>query len=179
MNGSFTTQFEACLAFTLNEEGGFTNDPQDPGGATNMGITLATLSHWRGDDCVPNDVRNLTRSEATEIYYGLYWQALQCGALPMGVDLQVFDFGVNAGAGRSAKMLQAALAVTTDGLVGPVTVHAACDADAGFLVGRLSDQQEVYYRALPTFSSFGVGWLSRLERRRTVALSMANFLSKA
>jgi len=172
MNGSVITQFEACLAFTLGEEGGFTNDPRDPGGATNMGITLATLSNWRGDNCVPGDVRDLARNEAAAIYHGLYWQALQCGGLPMGVDLQIFDFGVNAGTGRAARMLQAALDVTVDGLIGPVTVGAAQYVDAVLLVGRLSDREEAYYRTLPTFSIFGVGWLSRSERRRVRALSM-------
>ena len=98
-------QFDACLAFTLVQEGGSVDDPADPGGATNMGITLATLRHWDHDPALgPVDVQDMTRQTAAAIYRALYWNALRAGSLPAGVDLSTFDFGVNAGTRRSAEL---------------------------------------------------------------------------
>lgn len=169
-----TDNFTRCVAFTLAEEGGFTLDPRDSGGATNMGITLATLSHWRGTACTPADVRELGAAEATTIYRALYWQAMNCAALPPGADLLVFDFGVNAGPARAAKMLQAELGVAADGVVGPMTALAAKGADLPGLIGDLCGRQEIYYRALAAFPTFGAGWIARLDRRQATAVDMAS-----
>jgi Glycosyl hydrolase 108 len=95
--------FNACLAFTLREEGGYVDDPADPGGATNMGITLATYRQWSDDPALgPAEVRDMTLRIARAIYRSLYWNPLRADALPAGVDLSVFDMGVNAGIWRSA-----------------------------------------------------------------------------
>ena len=102
--------FDTCLAFTLAQEGGYVDDPADPGGATNMGVTLATLRHWDHDPALgPTDVRDMTRQTAAAVYRTLYWNALQGDSLPAGVDLSTFDFGVNAGTRRSAELLQQVL----------------------------------------------------------------------
>ena len=121
--------FEVCLAFTLKAEGGYVDNPADPGGATNMGITLATLRQWSDDqDLGPAQVEEMTQRTAKAIYRSLYWNPLRADALPVGVDLSVFDMGVNAGIWRSARLLQAALGFTgeeVDGCVGPDTLAAA------------------------------------------------------
>ena len=108
--------FASCLVFTLTQEGGYADDPADPGGATNMGITLATLRHWDHDPALgPQDVETMTKGTAASIYGALYWNALRAGPLPAGIDLSVFDFGANAGARRSAELLQEALGAAVDG----------------------------------------------------------------
>src|ERR687893_518270 len=97
-------RFDACLAFTLAQEGGYVDDLHDPGGATNMGVTLATYRHWDHDPALgPADVQAMTRQTAAAIYRALYWNALQSPSLPAGIDLSTFDFGVNAGTRRSAE----------------------------------------------------------------------------
>src|ERR1700738_2641684 len=105
--------FDACLAFTFKEEGGYSDDPADPGGATNMGITLATYRQWSDN---PNlgalQVEDLSERTARAIYRSLYWNPLRADALPAGVDLSVFDMGVNAGIWGSARLLQRALRFT-------------------------------------------------------------------
>src|SRR5215213_8289929 len=102
--------FDTCVAFTLREEGGYVDDPADPGGATNMGITLATLRAWTHEPALgPVQVRGMSRAEAAAIYRAMYWSPLHGAALPSGVDLSVCDFGVNAGMRRSAVLLQEAL----------------------------------------------------------------------
>jgi lysozyme family protein len=88
-------RFESCLAFTLRQEGGYVDDPADPGGATNMGITLATYREWSDDPHLGDvQVRDMTLKTAGAIYRSLYWNQLRADALPPGVDLSVFDMGV-------------------------------------------------------------------------------------
>jgi lysozyme family protein len=88
--------FEICVAKVFKDEGGYTNDPADSGGKTNFGITQKETSL---------DVRTITMAQAKAIYKKKYWDALGCDSLPSGVDYTVFDYGVNSGVGRSAKVL--------------------------------------------------------------------------
>ncbi len=167
------TPFDTAVAFTLREEGGFTDDPRDPGGATNLGITRATLTHWRGRPATADDVRNLTVAEADAIYQALYWHAMRCDLLPIGIALMVFDFGVNAGPGTSVRELQQTVGVATDGLIGPVTALAATGADRAGLIAALHDAHEQHYRGLDDFPVFGAGWLARLTRCTARAIDLA------
>jgi lysozyme family protein len=168
--------FDACLAFTLREEGGYVDDAADPGGATNMGITLATYRQWSDDQQLGAlQVEDMTERTARAIYRSLYWNPLRADALPAGVDLSVFDMGVNAGAWGSARLLQRALGFTgeeVDGCIGPETLDAAAKCDARSLVDDLADRQAAYYRALSDFPTFGTGWLNRTAARRSAALAM-------
>jgi len=171
-----TDRFGVCLAFTLKAEGGYVDDPDDPGSATNMGITLATLREWSDDpDLGLAQVEDTTQRTARAIYRSLYWNPLRADALPAGVDLSVFDMGVNAGIWRSARLLQRALGFTgeeVDGCVGPETLAAAAKCNARSLVDDLAERQAAYYRGLADFQTFGTGWLNRTEARRRAALAM-------
>ena len=118
------TDWNACLGFVLSAEGSYSDNPLDPGGATNLGITLSTLSQWRHTAVTKDDVRNLSTEEAAAIYRSIYWNASRCSDLPAGVDLMIFDASVNLGNGRSARILQAAVGVTVDGSIGPETLAA-------------------------------------------------------
>jgi lysozyme family protein len=168
--------FDTCLTFTLAQEGGYVDDPADPGGATNMGITLATLRHWDHDPMLsPADVRGMTRQIAAAIYRALYWNAVQGDSLPVGIDLSTFDFGVNAGTRRTAELLQQVLGFPSDqvdGSVGPETLQAVLKADLAGVIGGLAEHQAAYYRRLPEFARYGRGWLDRTERRRQAAMAM-------
>jgi lysozyme family protein len=169
-------RFDTCLTFTLREEGGYVDDPADPGGATNMGITLATLRQWSDDqDLGPAQVEDITQRTAKAIYRSLYWNPLRADALPVGVDLSVFDMGVNAGIWRSARLLQAALGFTgdeVDGCVGPETLAAVTKCNPRSLVDDLAARQAAYYRGLADFPTFGTGWLNRTQARQLAALAM-------
>ena len=81
------TPFDTAVAFTLREEGGFTDDPRDPGGATNLGITLATLTHWRGRPATADDVRQLTVVEADAADFGRGWLARLTRCTARAIDL--------------------------------------------------------------------------------------------
>lgn len=166
-------QFMKCVEHILVNEGGYVDHPQDPGGATNLGITHKTLAAWRGQPVTKDDVRNLTRDEACEIYRANYWNALNCDNMPAGVDLVVFDFGVNAGVGRSAKLLQKIVHVEQDGQVGPITIGAVNAIDARFVINAFSDGRMDHYRSLRHWETFKNGWTRRTTEIRSAALEMA------
>ena len=168
-----TTNFSQCLAIVLTEEGGYTNDPNDRGGPTNFGITLEDLKEWRGKDVTADDVKNMSKEEAQEIYRSKYWNPMQCGDLPNGIDLETFDFGVNAGIRTSIKTLQSVIGVDVDGSVGPITLSAAKAADARTVIQKFSERRLDYYRALPEWPHFGTGWTNRTNSVQQAALKMA------
>jgi len=164
--------FAASLAFTLQSEGGWSDNPADPGGATMKGITFATFqSHYPGSTL--DDLRNITDEQVSDIYRSGYWNAVKGDDLPSGVDLSVFDMGVNAGPGRSVRQLQSAVGVLADSVIGPISMAAVAAADPIALIGNLWRRQTSYYEGLSTFPTFGHGWLARAEQRRAVALQLA------
>lgn len=164
--------FAICLAFVLHAEGGFVDNPADPGGATNFGITLRTLEAWRRAPVTVADVRSLTEVEAAEIYRANYWDAMRCDRLPKGVDLMVFDFGVNAGPRRSILVLQTAAGAAADGVIGPATLAAVGAASPRELIMKLATLRMDFYRSLPTWGTFGSGWSNRVEAAQRKALAM-------
>lgn len=165
--------FAACIPIILQSEGGFVNDPRDPGGATNLGITKAALELYRGHPVSVDDVKHLTRAEAESIYLANYYNPAHCPDLPAGADLAVFDIAVNSGVGRAVRMLQQAAGVATDGHFGPQTLAAVRAMSAAGLIRNLHDTRERFYRSLPTFDRFGKGWLARNDRTRDLAMQMA------
>ncbi|MBI1263317.1 MAG: hypothetical protein GC187_01120 [Alphaproteobacteria bacterium] len=155
-------RFETVLAHVLHWEGGFSDHPADPGGATNYGITHGVLAQWRGQPVSREDVRALTLAEAGAIYRARYWDACRCSDLPPGVDLMVFDAAVNHGPRQAALFLQRALGAADDGVIGPRTLAAAARQDAGQTVCEIAARRMVFYARLNTFPSFGLGWARRL-----------------
>jgi lysozyme family protein len=168
-------RFPACLAFTLAREGLWSNDARDTGGMTMRGVTLASYREWLGDATVTGaQLRDITTVEVEAFYRVRYWLPIHGDQLPPGVDLMVFDFGVNAGIGRSAKLLQSALNVAADGWIGSATLAAAARRGPVELVVDLATRQEHFYRLCAAFPAFGRGWLSRVAQRKATALSFAS-----
>lgn len=168
-----SARFSRCVAEVLKHEGGFVHHPRDPGGATNRGITLATLADWRGRTVTPADVQAMTEAEAREIYRARYWNAVQGDHLPAGVDLAVFDLAVNSGVGRAARMLQRQLGVAEDGAIGPRTLAAVGRVNASRLAGDLCRARLAFLRGLSTWDVFGEGWERRVADVQRAALEMA------
>ena len=166
------SNFERCFQHTLKEEGGFVNNPKDPGGRTNLGVTQRAWEAYVGHAVTEQDMRALTPDAVRPFYRARYWNVCRCDDLPSGVDLVVFDVAVNAGPGRASRFLQESVGATVDGAVGNRTLEAAKSFGADTLINKISDRRESYYRSLPTFQTFGKGWLSRTERVRRESLSM-------
>lgn len=163
--------FATALAFTLEAEGGWSDNPADPGGATMKGITFGTfLEHYPG--ATLNDLRNITDTQVADIYRHGYWNAVKGDDLPAGVDLSVFDMGVNAGPGRSTRILQDAVGSKADGIIGPITMKAIKGVSPIALIHVLASEQQNYYEGLRSFDTFGEGWTKRTEERQTAALAL-------
>lgn len=165
--------FDRSLAAVLVHEGGYVNDPRDPGGATNKGVTQAVYDDWRArHGLAKRSVRALEQDELQAIYRHNYWDQVKGDDLPAGVDYATFDFAVNSGVGRAARFLQAAAGVVQDGAIGPATL-AAVGRDPAHIVSTLIDNRLAFLRALGTFKTFGKGWTARCEGVRRMALDMA------
>jgi hypothetical protein len=166
-------KFDRCVAVTLAYEGGFSDNAADPGGATNFGITKRTLEAYFGYSVSVDDVRTMSSSTAIAIYRANYWNQMRCGDLPPGVDMMVFDYGVNSGPATAIKALQGLVRVEQDGAIGPQTMGAVSDAAPMTLVNALAQARMTYLRGLPAFVQFGDGWTKRVTDVQQKAQQMA------
>jgi Glycosyl hydrolase 108 len=167
-----SSRFDACMPFIFKAEGGYSDNPADPGGPTNFGVTLATLRAYEGDpNLTADDVKKLMPAVAKEIYRTAYWNRMQCGALPAGLDLEVFDFGVNSGPAESVKTLQGLVGVTQDGSVGPITLAAVGQFNVGDLIARFAQARLAFYQGL-NMPEFEQGWATRVAQIQTAAATM-------
>lgn len=168
--------FEACLKEILIHEGGYVNNPRDPGGRTNLGVTQRTWEAWTGKPATEAIMRGLTQAKVAPLYRERYWNELRCDDLPPALALCVFDFGVNAGPPRSAKYLQSLVGASRDGKSGPATIAAVRGYEARHgaaeAVRQFQNLRRTYYHQLSTFPTFGRGWLRRVDAVETAALRM-------
>jgi lysozyme family protein len=157
-------RFPACLAETLRWEGGYSDHPRDPGGPTMAGVIQRVYDAWRDQMGLERrHVREIERRELEAIYRQNYWRAVRGDELPPGVDLVVWDFGVNSGPGRAIRALQACVGVTVDGHLGAGTLAAVRAADPDALVSALMAERRRFLRQIKTFPTFGKGWLRRCD----------------
>lgn len=165
--------YPRCLANTLREEGGWTNDPRDPGGPTMRGIIQREYTRWRTKHGLPDrSVRNISEEELQDIYRGNYWVPMVGDAWPKGPDQIVFDIAVNSGTGRAPQIMGAAIGVSTRNPK-ELAALASRSADTVGIVKRACARRASFYRSLRTFSAFGRGWLSRNARMEAIGVKMA------
>ena len=166
------SNWQKSFELMLKSEGGYVNNPADPGGMTNLGVTKATWENWVGRESDEAEMRGLTPEKVEPLYKKKYFDAVRGDELPMGLDYLMFDFAVNAGAGRAIKILQAAVGVQADGGFGPITMAAVQAVDPNELIERFSQAKEDFYRSLTTFATFGKGWLNRVADVKVKASAM-------
>ena len=165
--------FFKSLEMVLKHEGGFVDHPDDPGGATNKGITHKTYSDFLGRPLEDVDeLKNIPDEHVQLIYKQGYWDKVKGDNLPSGVDFAIFDWAVNSGPGRAAKALQKAVGATADGAIGPMTLEAVKEYSAEDIIRSVAEQREAFYKSLRTFNTFGKGWLRRNKETRDFALEM-------
>lgn len=162
MQSNWQNIFQWCLT----HEGGFVNDPDDPGGATNRGITQAVYDAFRRRDGLPErSVKHITDNEMALIYEQQYWRVVRGDDLPAGVDYAVYDFAVNSGPARAAKFLQRLVGVDEDGVIGQITLNALSRFDPEGVVRELCKARMAYLKRLPHWRKFGKGWTARVMGR--------------
>ena len=152
----------AAVQFVLEEEGGLVNDPHDPGGLTNYGISQRAYPDL--------DIRDLTTVQAMDIYHTDYWARINGDDLPRGVDVMAFDAAVNQGVWTARRLLQLAARVTTDNIIGPKTL-AGIRHD-----GALTDytaRRVMTYADTHNYTKYGYGWMRRTMRAHALAVTLS------
>lgn len=167
------SNFDRCMAELFAREGGYVNDPRDPGGETNLGISKRSYPR--------ENIPAMTKERAAYLYRRDYWNRVKGDDLPAGLDLVAFDAAVNSGVSRGAKWLQGALSVPADGVIGSKTIAAAMSANVAEAIDRACDARLEFMRTArhpktgnllwPTYKN---GWTRRVEGVRNLAKSMAN-----
>jgi len=180
-SGPTSSIFNAALVHVLEMEGGYTDDPADPGGPTNLGITLADYAqslHQSLDDTTRDallaGLKRITAPAVRDIYWQTYWLPSGCPSMPAAIAYFHFDTAVNMGTGTAIRMLQTACGCLVDGEVGPITSAAVDAADPAALLHNYADLRRRRYRSLSTFQHFGRGWLARVDTTLTRALAVVS-----
>lgn len=160
-------------------EGGYGEDPYDPGGPTNQGITLAVLAAWKGVTLdatnhgeLKQELKRIAPETVRKIYRTRYWGPAACAELSAPLALMHFDAAVNHGVGAALRMLQEAAGTEIDGEVGPLTRAAIAAKPPDGLIRAYADIRRARYRSLPHFWRFGRGWLSRASKTEARALAL-------
>jgi lysozyme family protein len=156
---SITDLFMRCIEVVLRNEGGYVNNPDDPAGETNMGITKARYPEL--------DIKNITRNQAIEIYFKDYWKPMNLlDIYDENLVLQIFDMGVNAGKRSAIKMAQRIVEAEPDGIIGPETLGLVNNYE-GDLVDLYRQERKKYYftlaRRKPQMQVFLKGWIRRID----------------
>lgn len=160
------------LPVTLAFEGGYSNDPDDPGGATMKGVTQAVYDRWRAARLQERaDVRYITDAELEALYDALYWRKAGCDRVVWPLSGALFDFAVNSGPKRAVVELQRILGISDDGIFGRTTQNTAASRPSPELAKALTDARRLFLSELahsrPAMAKFLPGWLKRcaqLER---------------
>lgn len=170
------SSFDRALPRVLEYEGGYTDDPRDPGnwtgGKVGVGQNKGTKKGIAAASFPDLDIKNLSDAKIAEIYRAKYWAKVRGDDLPAGVDFSVFDAGVNSGPSRSVKWLQAALGVSQDGKVGDAeTLPAVLKADPAATIKAHCAKRLGFVKSLAIWNTFGKGWSRRIANVEATALS--------
>jgi len=166
------SNFEQCLEWLLEHEGGYVNHPKDPGGSTNKGITANAYEAWLGRGVSDEMIRNIPDDHVALIYRERYWDKIRADEIPSGPNWSMMDFAVNSGPSRSIRTVQAIVGAAADGIIGPQTLDMIEDQDPADLIDQIHDRRQIFYESLSTFDTFGRGWSRRNDETRQQALSL-------
>ncbi len=173
--------FARSMPHFLKHEGGYVDNPKDPGGATNKGVTLATFRKYIKPGGSKADLRKITIAQVSMVYKRFYWDMVSADYLPSGLDYCVCDFAINSGWSRAAKYLQAIVGVAQDGRIGPATIAAVEKLDPSELINRLCDDRLAYMKRIRhrktkqlLWTTFGKGWSRRVSDVRKLSRYILN-----
>jgi lysozyme family protein len=161
----------AAFAFVLKREGGFVDNPADPGGATNYGVTQGEYDTVRlSHSLPPRSVRFISVAEVQDIFEQNYWAAAHCPLVASlagsGLALVLFDCAVNSGPQRAVTLMQDALGLPADGKIGPASIEALRRVERTFAVRSFLSRRQDFYCSIvdrrPASGEFLAGWLKRL-----------------
>lgn len=148
--------FDVAFERLIGHEGGYVNNPNDPGGETKYGISRRAY---------PSEmIRTLTLERAKELYLRDYWGPAGCDVVPGAVKFDLFDMAVNSGVSAAIKTLQRTVGVDDDGRIGPLTLQALSSMPVMRFVARFNGHRLLLLSSLPTWPAFGRGWAGRVAK---------------
>ncbi|NBW08736.1 MAG: hypothetical protein EBR82_12005 [Caulobacteraceae bacterium] len=148
--------FDAAFVKLIGNEGGYVNNPADPGGETKYGISKRAYP--------AEDIKNLTLDRAKQIYLRDYWGAAGCDAVPDCIKFDLFDMAVNSGVKQAIKTLQKAVFADEDGILGKNTLMALNGSSADKLTARFNGARLEFMTNLTNWNSFSKGWARRIAK---------------
>ena len=168
--------YEQSLKMLLHHEGGYVWHPEDPGGETNLGVTRAVYEQWVNRQVMDGEMKRLTVADVAPIYKTNYWDKIKGDdpMMPSGLDFACFDWGVNSGVGRPAKVIQKYIGAKQDGAIGPRSLALVAENNPSDMIQYLYEQRQKFYERLKTFDTFGKGWTRRNQETLKAAMEMAN-----
>ena len=152
--------FQQIFDRLIGHEGGYVNDLQDPGGETNWGVTKRTAQA----NGYTGNMKTMTRQQAYEIYRRAFWVRYNCEQMPDAVAYQFFDAAVNHGFGNASRMLQRAVGVLDDGIIGKYSLEAINRNPISDTLMVLNGERLNFYTRLKNFDRFGKGWVNRVAQ---------------
>lgn len=177
-----------ALKLTAGSEGGFSNNPKDPGGATMKGVTLKTYTAYRLAKHLAkptiSDLKRISDAEVEDIFVRQYWAPVHGDELPAGLDIIVPDFSFNSGAGQAVIELQrilTALGFDTEGADGKFGEHTRAAIIAAMrgvgedrVINAYQDKRLAFMQSLSHWKDFKNGWTTRVKEMRANGLNVAH-----
>lgn len=168
--------YPACEDRVLLHEGSKYTDgvhPYDPGGPTRWGITIADARMYWKSNATADDVRNMPRSVAVDIYRKHYWAPIHGDELPAGVDDTVYDYGINSGIGRSGRVLRHVVGLPTDDWhITPAVLEAVSKRDHAAVINAICDERMTFLQHLSIWPTYRTGWTIRVREVRAFSLEL-------
>ena len=165
--------YEKAITQVFKDEGGYTNESTDPGGPTNWGITLHDAQTFWKSGATSEDIRQMPKAIAEDIYSKHYATPIRYNDLPAGVDYSVLDYAINSGISRSVKTLQEIVNEKIDGVLGPNTLKAVAQKDPKEVINQIWDQRLAFDHSLThLWPTYGHGWTNRIINGKKLALSL-------
>jgi hypothetical protein len=152
--------FQKIFDRLIGHEGGYVNDSRDPGGETNWGVTKRTAQA----NGYTGDMKTMTRQQAYEIYHRAFWVRYQCDQMPPAIAYQFFDAAVNHGFGNASRMLQRAVGVLDDGIIGKYSLESINRNPISDTLMVLNGERLNFYTRLKNFDRYGKGWVNRVAQ---------------
>jgi len=149
--------FDECFTRLLGNEGGYVNNPADPGGETNWGITKRSYPAL--------DIKNLTQDDAKAIYKRDFWDRCRCEDLSPQLAFALFDCAVNSGNGQAVKLLQKCVGVEEDGVMGPATIRAVEAGYSNTITAQFLGHRLQFMTNLRPWDTFSKGWARRIAEQ--------------
>ena len=173
--------FNECTRRVLAHEGGWGWDRRDPGGPTNYGITYIDYAEFKGEprstaSSWADRVKAMPLADAMSIYKKKYWDGMQCDKLPYGIDYAIYDYGINSGPARPARVAQALLKLPVTGRIDAATIGALNDVNPVKFIDAMCDERLNFMKSIrggTAWSAFGKGWGIRVAEVRSAGTAMA------